>query len=116
MGQDCHENGSSGIRHYADELLNIDLETQVVELKGKALDLSATEYGLLACLVRNMGRTLTAAQIQSELWGCQFGDLSTMLTLYMCYLRKKLEDTQHDHQYIQVVWGRGYSFMPTSEN
>ena len=108
-------NGNSDISHYTDKLLNIDLETQAVELDGRALDLSATEYSLLACLVRNMGRTVTHGQLLREVWGCEYGNLSTSLTLYICYLRKKLEASQHDHKYIHTQWGRGYCFVPLNE-
>ncbi len=108
-------NGSS-ISHYTDRLLKINLETQVVELKGKVLDLSATEYSLLACLVRNMGTTLTHGQLIREVWGSEYGDISSTLSLYIHYLRKKLEDPQHKHQYIHTQWGRGYCFMPLNEN
>ncbi len=107
--------GRSEVSHYTDKLLNIDLQTQAVELAGKALDLSVTEYSLLACLVRNMGRTVTHGQLLREVWGCEYGNLSSTLTLYICYLRKKLEDSQHAHQYIHTRWGRGYSFVPLNE-
>lgn len=103
-----------GVSHYTDRLLQINLETQMVELEGKILDLSATEYNLLACLVRNMGRTVTHSQLLREVWGSEYGDIST-LTLYIYYLRKKIEDSQHDHQYIHTQWGRGYCFMPLDE-
>lgn len=105
---------SSGINHYSDRWLNINLETQVVELKGRVLDLSATEYSLLACLVRNTGRAVTHSQLLREVWGSEYGDVS-VLTLYIYYLRKKIEDSQHDHQYIHTQWGRGYCFMPLDE-
>jgi len=59
---------------------------------------------------------MTDAQIQRELWGCRYGDLSGMLTLNICHLRKKLEDSQRDHQYIHAVWGHEYGFMPISGN
>lgn len=108
-------NGSSDINHYSDKLLSINLETQMVEMEGKLLDLSATEYGLLACLVRNMGRTVPHGQLLREVWGCEYGNLSTTLTLYICYLRKKLKNSQHAHQYIHTQWGRGYCFMPINE-
>ena len=110
-----NENENSGSSHYADKLLNINLETQVVELGGKPLDLSATEYSLLTCLVRNRGRTVTHSQLLREVWGCEYGNLSTTLTLYICYLRKKLEDSQRGHQYIHTQWGRGYCFVPINE-
>ena len=110
-----HSGGtSSGTDHYTDRLLNINLETQAVELEGRILDLSATEYSLLACLVRNMGRTVTHSQLLREVWGSEYGDISA-LTLYIYYLRKKLEDSQHNHQYIHTQWGRGYCFMPLDE-
>jgi two-component system KDP operon response regulator KdpE len=108
-------NGSSEVSHYTDKVLHINLETQTVELHGKALDLSATEYSLLACLVRNMGKTVTHNQLLREVWGCDYGNLSTSLTLYICYLRKKLQHSRHNHQYIHTQWGRGYYFVPINE-
>jgi DNA-binding response OmpR family regulator len=110
-----NHNGNSEISHYTDQVLNINLETQAVELDGKALNLSATEYSLLACLVRNMGRTVTHNQLLREVWGCEYGNMSTSLTLYIHYLRKKLENSKHDHEYIHTQWGRGYYFVPINE-
>lgn len=107
--------GKFDISHYADTVLNINLETQAVELCGTALDLSTTEYNLLACLVRNMGRTVSHAQLLREVWGCEYGNLSTTLTLYICHLRKKLNHDKHGHQYIHTQWGRGYCFVPVNE-
>lgn len=108
-------NGKSEINHYTDKVLHINLETQAVELDGKSLDLSATEYSLLACLVRNMGKTVPHSQLLREVWGCEYGNLSTTLTLYIHYLRKKLDHAYHDHEYIHTQWGRGYCFMPVNE-
>ena len=108
--------GSSEISHYTDKLLSIDLETQAVALAGKPLDLSVTEFNLLACLVRNMGRTVTHGELLHAVWGSEYGKVSSTLSLYICYLRKKLEDSQHAHQYIHTRWGSGYSFVPLNEN
>jgi DNA-binding response OmpR family regulator len=108
-------NGSADINQYTDKVLSINLETQVVEWDGRPLDLSATEYSLLACLVRNMGKTVTHSQLLREVWGCEYGNLSTTLTLYIHYLRKKLEHAGHKHEYIHTQWGRGYCFVPVNE-
>jgi two-component system KDP operon response regulator KdpE len=105
-----HEN--SHINHYTDAVLNINLETQTVELEGKALYLSATEYSLLACLVRNIGRTVTHSQLLQEVWGSEYGNFYTTLAPYICYLRRKLQDSRRSHQYIHTQWGRGYCFVP----
>jgi DNA-binding response OmpR family regulator len=111
-----NQNGSSEINQYKDDVLIIDLETQAVELDGKRLDLSGTEYSLLACLVRNIGKTVTHSQLLREVWGSDCGNISTSLTLYIHYLRKKLENSKHNHEYIHTQWGRGYSFVPINEN
>jgi two-component system KDP operon response regulator KdpE len=110
-----NHNGNSAVTHYTDPVLSINLEAQTVELDGKILDLSVTEFSLLACLVRNMGRTVTHGQLLREVWGCEYGNMSTTLTLYIHYLRKKLGNANHNHEYIHTQWGRGYCFMPVNE-
>jgi two-component system KDP operon response regulator KdpE len=102
----------SDITRYKDELLDINLDTQVVLLAGKIVPLSPMEYNLLACLVRNLGRIVTHRQILNEVWGSTYGDPSSTLNLYVFYLRKKLQDNKHGHQYIHTQWARGYWFAP----
>ena len=110
-----HGRGSE-ISHYADQLLSIDLEMQTVDLHGKALDLSITEFSLLACLVRNMGTIVTHRQLLREVWGSEDGSMSSTLTFYIHNLRKKLKNSQLSHEYLHTHWGRGYCFVPLNEN
>ena len=107
-----NKNESPNITHYRDNLLDINLETQSVDLNGSLIELSSTEYELLACLVRNMGKTVSHNQLMYEVWGSAYGNAASTLTIYIFYLRKKLEDSQHGHQYIHTQWGRGYMFLP----
>lgn len=109
-------NGNKAINRYKDDFLDINLETEVVERNGSLIDLSSTEYNLLSCLVRNMGRTVTHGQILREVWGSEYGSVSSTLSLYIYYLRKKLEDAKSGHKYIHTQWGRGYCFQPINEN
>lgn len=106
---------SSNISHYADRFLNIDLETQTVELQGQTLDLSRTQYRLLACLVRNMGMIVTHRQLLREVWGSEDGTISPTLTIYIHNLRKKLKNPELRHEYLHTHWGRGYCFVPLNE-
>lgn len=106
----------SAIRHYSDRVLNIDLETQTVDVEGNALDLSVTEFSLLACLVRNMGTIVTQRQLLREVWGHEDGHTSSTLTFYVHSLRKKLKNSHFDHEYLHTQWGRGYSFVPLNKN
>lgn len=105
----------SKITHYKDNLLNINLEAQSVELNGNVIELSSTEYGLLACLVQNKGKIVSHHQLMQEVWGSSYGNIASTLTIYIFYLRKKLEDSQHGHQYIHTQWGRGYWFQPQNK-
>ena len=108
--------GCPDFNHYTDKVLDIDLETHTVELNGQALDLSVTEYNLLACLVRNMGRTVSHRQLLREVWGTECGNISTTLTLYIHNLRKKLKNSPGNHEYLHTQWGQGYCFVPLHEN
>ena len=111
-----NHNRSSEINHYIDKVLTIDLETQTVDLDGKTLNLSNTEFSLLACLVRNMGMTVSHRQLLREVWGCEGRNLSRTLPLYIHNLRKKLKISQLSHEYLHTQWGRGYCFVPQNEN
>ena len=104
----------SEISRYKDPMLEIDLEAHSVVVDGKSLELSSTEFSLLACLVRHMGRSVTHSQLLREVWGHEYANLSSTLTLYVHHLRKKLENSHH-HQYIRTQWGRGYTFVPINE-
>lgn len=110
------ESDSLETGHYTDELLKINLETQLVELAGNVLELSPIEYNLLACLVRNIGNIVPHRQLLQEVWGSMYGNSISALTLYIHYLRKKLKDSQYGHQYIRTQSGRGYWFSPRNRN
>lgn len=109
------KNEVSNITKYKDDVLMIDLEIKLVEMDGKLLKLSSTEYDLLACLVRNMGKIVSHNQLMQEVWGSSYGNTESNLTIYIYYLRKKLEDSKHGHQYIHTQWGRGYMFLPRED-
>jgi len=109
------KNEVSSVSKYKDDVLMIDLEIKLAEMDGKLLKLSSTEYDLLACLVRNMGKIVSHNQLMQEVWGSSYGNTDSNLTIYIYYLRKKLEDSKHGHQYIHTQWGRGYMFLPRGD-
>lgn len=103
---------SSYMTAYKDPVLDIDLPSKTVKLMGSVVELSPKEYDLLACLVREQGKTLSHRKLSQEAWGEHYINGPAELSLYIHYLRNKLKDGQHGHQYIRTVWGRGYMFMP----
>jgi two-component system KDP operon response regulator KdpE len=117
LRRSSHHNraSSSYILSYADPILEIDLDSQNVKLHGEVVELSRREFELLACLVREQGKIISRRELARELWGEPVSCSMTNSSLYIYYLRKKLQDGQHGHQYIRTLWGRGYWFEPRKE-
>ena len=97
---------------YEDGTLRVDLDRRQVSRNGESVDLTPTEFRLLACLVRNKGRVVSHEELQEEVWGPGYPNASDCLSVYVRYLRKKLEDDPGDPQYILNRWGTGYWFAP----
>ena len=90
--------------------LTIDLENRQVTKKGKLLDLTPTEYRLLATLVENTSRVLSHEQLLTQVWGPEYIDDTGYVKRYIWYLRQKLEDDPSNPRYILTERGFGYRF------
>lgn len=104
------------ITTYIDPVLEICFSSKIVKLLGTNVELSPKEYDLLACLVRKQGKILSHRELVREAWGELYVNDSAESCLYIHYLRHKLKDGQHGHQYIRTHWGRGYWFAPRKDN
>jgi two-component system KDP operon response regulator KdpE len=71
--------------------LTVDLASRSVQVNGKPVKLTGTEYALLRLFVRNAGKVLTHPQIMSAVWGPGHQDKTHYLHVYMTYLREKIE-------------------------
>jgi len=79
-----------------DEILRAgDLELNVsqwtVSRGGAPVELSKTEFLLLAYLMRHQGRVLTRAQLLENVWGWDYAGESQIVETYVSYLRRKLD-------------------------
>ncbi|MBL8061826.1 MAG: response regulator transcription factor [Anaerolineales bacterium] len=106
---------ASYIQIYEDPVLEVNLNSQSVKLNGKVVELSPREYGLLAYLVREQGKIISKRELAREVWGEPVSGGSANPALYVFYLRKKIQDGEHGHQYIHTFWGRGYWFEPRAQ-
>jgi len=95
--------------HVAGDLL-IDMENRRVMRKGKPVELTPTEFRLLAVLVENAGRVLSHEQLLTRVWGYEYAGDTGYVKRYIWYLRQKLEDDPGKPQYIITERGFGYSF------
>jgi DNA-binding response OmpR family regulator len=101
---------SSYVTAYIDPVLEISFLSKTVKLLGNIVELSPKEYDLLECLVRGQGTTFSHRELAREAWGELYATDPAELSLYIYYLRNKLKDGKHGHQYIRTIWGRGYWF------
>jgi two-component system, OmpR family, KDP operon response regulator KdpE len=88
--------------------LYIDLTARVVKKENILIKLTATEYSLLALLVRNAGRVLTHKYILEQVWGPTFIDQTEYTRVYVGQLRKKIEDNPEQPKIILTESGIGY--------
>ena len=73
------------------------------------LALTLREFDLLEHFLRHPGRAFSREQLMSDVWGWDFGDLSTV-TVHVRRLRHKVESDPARPRLITTVWGVGYRF------
>jgi len=93
---------------YNDGRLLVDLDSRRVEVNGKPVKLTRTEFRLLSILLRQAGRVVTHEDLISEIWGTEKEVSLGSLKLYIHYLRQKLEDKPKKPYYVLAEWGIGY--------
>lgn len=105
-----------GLLTYSDDWLSIDLNKEIIKVKGRLIHLTPTEFRVLRCLMRNRGVVLTHADLLREAWGDNYIDAIASLSLYVRYLREKIEQDPSHPVYIHTKWGVGYWFNPPQKS
>ncbi|MED5812919.1 response regulator transcription factor [Mycolicibacterium sp. 050232] len=90
--------------------LVLDDASREVLRDGVPVSLSATEFELLRYLMRNPRRVLSRAEILDRVWNYGYDGRSSIVDLYISYLRKKI-DTGRSPM-IHTVRGVGYMLRP----
>jgi two-component system KDP operon response regulator KdpE len=88
--------------------VEVDLARRVVRRHGNEVKLSATEYALLALMIRHAGRVLTHRQLLQEVWGPNAIAQTHYLRVYVAHLREKLELDPAKPELILTEPGVGY--------
>lgn len=96
----------------ADELLKVgdlrlDGASHEVTRAGTPVSLTATEFELLRFLMRNPRRALSRTEILDRVWNYDFAGRTSIVDLYISYLRKKIDPAGAEPM-IHTVRGVGY--------
>jgi DNA-binding response OmpR family regulator len=90
--------------------LNIDSGTREVTKAGSPVNLTATEFDVLWCLVEARGQVLSREDIQSKVWGPEHHGTLRTIDNFLLQLRSKLEDDPSSPRHLLTVRGVGYRF------
>jgi len=95
---------------YDDGNLCVDLREGTVSKNGKEIHLTPIESRLLMYLVSQQGRVVPHKELLISVWGPEYADEMSYLSVYVRYLRCKIEDDPAKPQYIRTRWRMGYYF------
>jgi DNA-binding response OmpR family regulator len=99
------------IFHVAD--LEINLEAHIVMQHNNPVDLTPTEFNLLAALASQPGRVYTRLQLLETSQGTAFEGYERTIDAHIKNLRAKIEPDPKKPRYIETVFGVGYRFSTT---
>ncbi len=88
--------------------LELDLDRGGVRRGERRVDLSRTEFALLAALARRNGDVVPHELLAREVWGSTGGVSATTLHTFISYLRGKIEEPSRT-RLLRTVRGVGYA-------
>lgn len=88
--------------------LEVNSETRTVVRGETKIELTPTEFELLAALIARPGRVFTRAELLDRLQGQSFAAFERAIDVHVKNLRHKLEPDPREPQYIETVFGVGY--------
>jgi len=94
-----------------DGRLSIDLVRAQVLKDGQNIDLSATEYRLLAFLAQRPDQLIRPAEILAHVWGPEYTEELGYVKSYVRLLRRKIEDDPKSPRYLIARRGLGYTLV-----
>ena len=96
--------------------LVLDVPRMRAELGGRGIDLTTTEFNLLAALAASPGRIFTRSQLLDALRGIAFESYERAIDSHVKNLRRKLEPNPREPRYVLTVYGVGYRFADDRES
>jgi len=88
--------------------LVVDQTARIVKVNEEEVKLTATEYSILALMIRHAGRVLTHNFIMKEIWGIHYADNFQTLRVHVAQLRRKIEQNPSIPQLLITEPGVGY--------
>ncbi|WP_324716263.1 response regulator transcription factor [Carboxydochorda subterranea] len=92
--------------------LTVDVPRHQATLRGRELELTPTEFKILATLASHPGRVFTRLQLVERVQGMAFEGYERTIDAHIKNLRQKLGDDPRHPRFIATVYGVGYKLVP----
>jgi DNA-binding response OmpR family regulator len=90
--------------------VELDIPRMELTVAGRAVDLTQTEFQLVATMAREPGRVFSRAQLLNAVHGVAFESYERAIDAHIKNIRRKLEPDPHNPRYLLTVFGVGYRF------
>jgi len=90
----------------------VDRAGRVVLIGDRQVDLTPSEFELLATLMAAPGRAFSRLELLDRLQGTSFEGYERTIDVHVRNLRAKIEPDDSNPQYIETIYGIGYRFAP----
>jgi len=88
----------------------VEVQARTVTRAGEPVEMTATEFDVLLCLIEARGVALTRETIFARVWGPNHHGTPRTIDNFIQQLRSKLEPDPQNPRYLQTVRGIGYRF------
>jgi two-component system, OmpR family, KDP operon response regulator KdpE len=95
--------------------LTVDFAQRRVQVHGREVSLTPTEYDLLKVFITHRGKILTRQMLLKEVWGAETHARTHSLHVYVAQLRQKIEPVPERPCFILTIPGVGYRFADEVE-
>ncbi len=111
---------AEGLHEPADLIrVGVDVELDVPRMEarfdGRRVDLTRSEFQIVAAMARQPGRVFTRSQLLDAVRGVAFESYERAIDAHIKNIRKKIEPDPHAPRYVLTVFGVGYRFAEPPE-
>ena len=106
---------AQGVSRYGDGALVIDEPRRLAQVRGAAVELTPTEWGILVALATVPGRVYSRSELINRVHGYEFEGYERTIDSHVKNLRRKIEEDPASPAVIQTVLGGGYRLGLTGD-
>jgi DNA-binding response OmpR family regulator len=90
--------------------LTVNFSRKEVLLDNEPVDITPTEFKILAAMIKEPDRVLSRAQLIHAAFGYGYESFERTIDVHIKHLRDKIEPDPQNPSYIKTVFGMGYKF------